>query len=163
MPRCTQRCKNGAACRANSKKGYDQCVAHLKVTSFECSVCMDAIPNPNGISLSCDHVFCRSCVTHWFDDGHNTCPICRRLFTPDQISTFIGRAPARYPLKNLLNIARDVQLPADDAFAVHGEDDDDFTRMLVDLSERYMADSDHERFIDAVNAALVALGMRMHF
>jgi len=44
---------------------------------FECSICYNAIPTSGRCKLSCDHLFCKFCVTRWRIDGNNTCPMCR--------------------------------------------------------------------------------------
>ena len=44
---------------------------------FECSICYNAIPTTGRCKLSCDHLFCKFCVTRWRIDGNNTCPMCR--------------------------------------------------------------------------------------
>ena len=48
----------------------------------DCPICTDEYTEP--VCLSCNHIFCRECITQWFDSmaGRDTCPKCRRvLFT----------------------------------------------------------------------------------
>eukprot|EP01080_Neovahlkampfia_damariscottae_P003245 gene3245-5688_t len=40
-----------------------------------CSICQDEFVNP--IVLDCEHIFCNSCITEWFQQ-EKTCPICRK-------------------------------------------------------------------------------------
>ena len=44
-----------------------------------CSICYDDIETTLNID-SCDHTFCRSCITKWAREKTNTCPCCRRKF-----------------------------------------------------------------------------------
>ena len=40
-----------------------------------CAVCGSAVC---GVMLDCAHTFCRRCIERWREQGHSTCPICRR-------------------------------------------------------------------------------------
>jgi hypothetical protein len=42
-----------------------------------CSICYDDIETTVNID-SCDHIFCRDCITKWAREKTNTCPCCRR-------------------------------------------------------------------------------------
>lgn len=43
-----------------------------------CSICLnDSIEIANVCITSCNHSFCEPCLTNWFDQGKNTCPLCR--------------------------------------------------------------------------------------
>jgi hypothetical protein len=43
----------------------------------ECSICMDAISIKG--TLSCDHIFCYSCIFDW-SKQENSCPLCKKKF-----------------------------------------------------------------------------------
>lgn len=58
-----------------------------------CSICLEQYPNPEAsstavkamklerpVKLPCGHVFGDKCIRLWLDDGHDSCPVCRRLF-----------------------------------------------------------------------------------
>ena len=47
--------------------------------SLNCSICYDNISHPHKIN-SCNHVFCRQCITKWGREKTNTCPCCRQKF-----------------------------------------------------------------------------------
>ena len=42
-----------------------------------CAICYDDIETIVNID-SCDHIFCRDCITKWAREKTNTCPCCRR-------------------------------------------------------------------------------------
>ena len=42
-----------------------------------CAICYDDIDTIVNID-SCDHIFCRDCITKWAREKTNTCPCCRR-------------------------------------------------------------------------------------
>ena len=44
-----------------------------------CSICYDDIEETFKID-SCNHIYCRSCITKWAREKVNTCPCCRRKF-----------------------------------------------------------------------------------
>ncbi|GCB82470.1 hypothetical protein scyTo_0022911 [Scyliorhinus torazame] len=44
---------------------------------LSCAVCHDLYKDP--VLLDCDHSFCRSCITqYWEEAGTTSCPICRK-------------------------------------------------------------------------------------
>ena len=44
-----------------------------------CSICYNDIKETCNID-SCDHIFCRDCITKWGREKTNTCPCCRGKF-----------------------------------------------------------------------------------
>ena len=42
-----------------------------------CSICLENTINENLCITNCNHKFCESCITNWFDLGKNSCPNCR--------------------------------------------------------------------------------------
>ena len=44
-----------------------------------CSICYDDISETCRIN-SCEHIFCRECITRWGREKTNTCPCCRSKF-----------------------------------------------------------------------------------
>ncbi len=63
-------------------------VAFLKMAQelekkFTCSICMEEIPtlnteNKDSITITkCGHIFHKACLDAWFNQGKDTCPICR--------------------------------------------------------------------------------------
>jgi hypothetical protein len=48
-----------------------------------CTICMDPIGCDirSVIVLDCDHVFHGTCILNWMDNGRDTCPNCRSLFS----------------------------------------------------------------------------------
>ena len=44
-----------------------------------CSICYDDISEICRIN-SCEHIFCRDCITKWGREKTNTCPCCRSKF-----------------------------------------------------------------------------------
>ena len=42
-----------------------------------CSICLDENRRDNLCITNCNHKFCESCITNWFDQGKDSCPICR--------------------------------------------------------------------------------------
>ena len=59
----------------------------------KCSICLtDDIVQSNKCTTQCNHNFCKVCLDTWFDQGKNTCPICRQniqYFTYNGLSTRI--------------------------------------------------------------------------
>ena len=45
-----------------------------------CSICLiQYIPIEQKCITNCNHSFCKSCLDTWFDEGKNSCPICRQV------------------------------------------------------------------------------------
>ena len=45
-----------------------------------CSICfIQYIPIEQKCITNCNHSFCKSCLDTWFDEGKNSCPICRQV------------------------------------------------------------------------------------
>ncbi|XP_053308819.1 E3 ubiquitin-protein ligase RNF213 [Spea bombifrons] len=46
-----------------------------------CSVCQEDPNEP--VCLTCDHIFCRRCITRWLESGRNSCPLCKAILPED--------------------------------------------------------------------------------
>ena len=55
------------------------CLIPMSCTS--CPICMHE-PQANLIKTACNHLFCELCITHWYEQGKNTCPTCRQPYVP---------------------------------------------------------------------------------
>ena len=45
-----------------------------------CYICLiQYIPVEQKCITNCNHSFCKSCLDTWFDEGKNSCPICRQI------------------------------------------------------------------------------------
>ena len=58
-----------------------------------CIICQEPLKDPQ--VTSCDHVFCRSCITQWMRQSSRSCPTCRLSLTSLQ--------PANRPLRRMLD------------------------------------------------------------
>jgi len=54
----------------------------------DCSICYDKITNHTMVSC-CQNIFCGNCIMKWLQTNHNTCPLCRYVLKPVDLS-FIG-------------------------------------------------------------------------
>ena len=55
-----------------------------------CNICLTAMDNP--LVTPCNHSFHLSCLCNWLDK-HRTCPVCRQVFTPQEISRMCPSDP----------------------------------------------------------------------
>ena len=62
-----------------------------------CTICTDVIEDP--VETPCNHIFCRQCITQWFQDGKNSCPVDRHLLTATGLKT-----PNRITIQLLNNL-----------------------------------------------------------
>ncbi len=45
----------------------------------ECAICLTENINQEEKCINnCGHIFCKSCIDSWFDQGKNICPLCRQ-------------------------------------------------------------------------------------
>ena len=52
----------------------------IESDDLSCSVCLnDTIENEQLCNTNCDHNFCKECLIDWFNQGKNTCPLCRTV------------------------------------------------------------------------------------
>jgi len=50
-----------------------------KSSEIHCSVCLDDDIESNNLCLTdCHHQFCKKCLDEWFDQGKQSCPMCRK-------------------------------------------------------------------------------------
>lgn len=59
-----------------------------------CSICysdMNALVVDKKTTLSCNHTFCRDCITSWIEMKHNTCPYCRTIISKKEINIIIPK------------------------------------------------------------------------
>jgi len=47
----------------------------VKHKKFTCPICLN--DKSRGVVLSCDHMFCKKCITIWLSKHVNSCPNCR--------------------------------------------------------------------------------------
>ncbi|XP_078073400.1 zinc-binding protein A33-like [Mustelus asterias] len=66
-----------------------------------CPICLDFFTDP--VSLGCEHNFCRSCITRYWEMAINSCPECRQAFTERNLR--VNRA-----LSSLAERARQLKL-----------------------------------------------------
>ena len=97
----------------------------------ECPICLEEIVAADIATIdSCDHVFCRDCVTQW-SETHNICPLCRTRFNTIESSGVRQRVPDRRPAiaLNLVGVFNIEEVGGE------GEDNDlnPFTVMLRQL------------------------------
>ena len=59
-------------------------IGKQKKKLFYCVVCKDSIPLP--YAARCGHVCCRSCWDRWLGLGHNTCPLCKKITSKEEIT-----------------------------------------------------------------------------
>lgn len=47
----------------------------------QCSICFNEVKQTrNNTLVRCGHVFHSECLSKWKEKGHNTCPLCRKVF-----------------------------------------------------------------------------------
>ena len=51
----------------------------------DCSICYDQINNHTMVSC-CQNIFCGQCIIKWLHTNKNTCPLCRHILKPSDIS-----------------------------------------------------------------------------
>ena len=75
-----------------------------------CPVCHDFYSDP--IMLLCSHSFCKNCIQEWWTQkGSKTCPVCKEMFSLDQL-------PHNLVLKSLTDA---LKKEAEDLCDTHGE------------------------------------------
>ena len=50
-------------------------------SSNNCTICFNEISEDEKITLNCNHYFCNTCIQDWFNNGKNSCPLCRSDIT----------------------------------------------------------------------------------
>ena len=50
-------------------------------TSNQCIICFKRIIDENKCILECPHFFCKSCLDSWFNQGKDSCTLCRNKIT----------------------------------------------------------------------------------
>ncbi|XP_073130802.1 probable E3 ubiquitin-protein ligase XERICO [Henckelia pumila] len=62
-----------------SSRWRKRCDGGNKWAVMECCVCLRRFKDKERVSeLCCNHLFHKCCLDKWFDNYHNTCPLCRR-------------------------------------------------------------------------------------
>lgn len=61
---------------------------YKNMLSDDCSICYEPITNHTMVSC-CQNIFCGNCIMKWLQTNHNTCPLCRHVLKPIDLS-FIG-------------------------------------------------------------------------
>ena len=57
-------------------KSLDEYIEKTKIDGdVECVICTEKMTNCR--KLNCNHYFHLICLSKWFENGHNSCPICR--------------------------------------------------------------------------------------
>ncbi|KAL3154418.1 hypothetical protein ABBQ32_013890 [Trebouxia sp. C0010 RCD-2024] len=60
----------------------------------QCSICQDPMTDP--IKLRCNHIFCDSCISEWFE-RERTCPMCRAVIKPAGLHAFGDGTTSQLP------------------------------------------------------------------
>ena len=48
---------------------------------MDCGICLNPVRETRGTAaIRCGHLFHKTCLTRWEEQGKNTCPTCRRVF-----------------------------------------------------------------------------------
>lgn len=50
----------------------------LEQSLEQCTICFNSITEENRCTTECNHIFCKKCIDLWFDQGKNSCPLCRK-------------------------------------------------------------------------------------
>ena len=75
----------------------------------ECSICLTKQIIPmNKCITQCNHTFCKECLDMWFDNGKNTCPICRHII---KYFDYNGIETRIISIKNVVTIPQLPTLP----------------------------------------------------
>lgn len=61
---------------------------YTNMMTDDCSICYEKISNHTMVSC-CQNIFCGDCLMKWLQTNHNSCPLCRHVLTPLELS-FIG-------------------------------------------------------------------------
>jgi len=105
-----------------------------------CSICLnDMRQTRNNPPIRCGHVFHTSCIDEWKRKGHNTCPLCRKVFDASQFSVTVTIRNNYIATSNTLPITNsDDILNILDMFDVTFdiENLDDLDEILSDLGMR---------------------------
>ena len=73
---CKAICKStGKQCKFKTKNESGLCNKHSN--QIECPICFTYFNNTNIIKLSCNHSFCKECISKW-KKHNNNCPCCRQ-------------------------------------------------------------------------------------
>ena len=57
-----------------------------------CAICIDEIPVELEVELdSCDHKYCKPCITKWVKDVTNQCPLCKKKVHKIITKDILGR------------------------------------------------------------------------
>jgi hypothetical protein len=84
-----------------------------------CSICLtDEIESNNHCITNCNHEFCKDCLSNWFNQGKDSCPICReqiinyknnnkdynliRIIQNNQEEISVNRIPVLLLIQNLI-------------------------------------------------------------
>ena len=99
--------------KRNNKKEVEQwserlqlCIGEMKdieekykgMLSEDCSICYDKITNHTMVSC-CQQIFCGNCIMKWLQTSHNTCPLCRHILKPVDLSFIDEEKKDRLPTK----------------------------------------------------------------
>ena len=74
---------------------------------MECAICTGELNNP--FTLSCGHVYCKSCIVTWYYAGYGCnkkCPVCKAQIREKLQKTHIDLSIARLPGRSLTINAR---------------------------------------------------------
>ncbi|KAK9863930.1 hypothetical protein WJX84_002024 [Apatococcus fuscideae] len=59
-----------------------------------CAICQESMEQP--VKLSCNHIFCNSCILEWFE-RECTCPMCRAVIKPKGLTSHSDGSTALLP------------------------------------------------------------------
>mmetsp|Transcript_24227 Transcript_24227/g.72321 ORF Transcript_24227/g.72321 Transcript_24227/m.72321 type:complete len:626 (+) Transcript_24227:66-1943(+) len=77
--------------------GFDTCLVlspKEHTSEFICPICVNLIDYESATILACSHVFCKACVSEWFDGPTNAraCPVCKASVFGDGSTAAASRA-----------------------------------------------------------------------
>jgi len=61
----------------NIETNIDNKMITVNLNENRCSICLQEIQNE--CITNCNHNFCKECLDTWFDNGKNSCPLCRNV------------------------------------------------------------------------------------
>jgi len=68
----------------------------------ECVICYEPLLNEATVTTPCNHIFHTRCLCSWFNTNYKTCPYCRRLFNPGEITSMCPGIVIKPPAKRKL-------------------------------------------------------------
>ena len=89
---------------------------HFGNSEEECTICYGVLSSEPAVTTPCNHTFHTRCLCSWLETNKQTCPYCRRVFQPEEISSMCPgivkkpRAKRKLSYNDFENPARRQQL-----------------------------------------------------